>query len=98
MRLVSKFDVSAAVDAELSAAGDAHAHGNASAAVAHCQRVFELTTEPEALADAALLVHGVGGELNAVTAGLCDRALAALPSSATTPRAAPPRRVEPGVA
>jgi len=67
------------VDAELGAASGAYAQGDAGTALRHCERVFDLTTDPEAWAQAALLVHGVGGELNAVVAGLCDRALDVLP-------------------
>jgi DNA-binding CsgD family transcriptional regulator len=71
----------------LVAAVAAYAAGDVSAAVAGCVAVAELTDEPEVLARAALVVHGVSGQFNGALVGLCDRALAALPAGATALRA-----------
>jgi DNA-binding CsgD family transcriptional regulator len=73
--------------AALVAAVAAYAAGDVSAAVAGCVAAAELTDEPEILARAALVVHGVSGEFNGALVGLCDRALVSLPAAATALRA-----------
>jgi DNA-binding CsgD family transcriptional regulator len=81
-----RIDATPAV-AALAAAVAAYAAGDVSAAIAGCVAAAELTDEPEILARAALVVHGVSGEFNGLLVGLCDRALMRLPAAATALRA-----------
>lgn len=71
----------------LEAATAEYRRGSVGAALQRCQQASAGTRDAEVLARAALVIRGVGGQVNGEIIQLCDRALDAVPAGATALRA-----------